>query len=245
MEDLNQPLISIPKKLHLDNQRAMLILDESLGGEGLHSELSQVQSVALALAIERRRSEGSFYRAYLASLPSNPPCPWLYISLADTDEAILRVISNNGVREGLWLKAENSWIGALRDSRSHFESLADEIIQVTRPSSRSVRPTTIASTIDIQEVLWCLAQVVSRSLGSGDASGLVPYCDLLNHDSSARPPMLQLSDMRESYDQLVITVTSINKGEVKEMDQGEELFISYGDLESDPLRTYLKFGFAI
>ena len=57
--------------------------------------------------------------------------------------------------------------------------------------------------------------------------------------------MIQLSDMEETYDQLVITVTNITDGEVKEMEEGEELLISYGDLESQPLKTYIKFGFTI
>jgi hypothetical protein len=124
------------------------------------------------------------------------------------------------------------------DEKIRYETLADEILL-------TLKLTSYDGLIDQQEILWCLAQVTSRSLGSGNASGLLPYCDLLNHSSSARPPMIQLSDMEETYDELVITVTNIKDGEVREMEEGEELLISYGDLESQPLKTYIKFGFTI
>lgn len=65
----------------------------------------------------------------------------------------------------------------------------------------------------------------------------VPVVDLLNHASSARPPMLQLDD----DDRLVVTVLPTRGGEAAPMAVGDELLISYG--ERQPLDAWLKFGF--
>ncbi len=54
-------------------------------------------------------------------------------------------------------------------------------------------------------------QVVSRSLGSGRSSGLLPYIDLANHHPGARPPMMQVgfvaADLCASPRALALTCT--------------------------------------
>ena len=236
------PLIVIPKSLHIDNIRAMAIIAVAMGmGSQVEIELVQVQLVALALSIERSKNAESQFYPYLASLPSSPPCPWYHVRPSDTDEAIGNMIERDVKHLQLdWIREKEKWIQAVRRSRQQYESLADEILNLLASTS-SNNPLQL---IEKDELLWSMAQVVSRSLGSGGASGLVPYCDLLNHSSTSRPPMLQLSDLCESYDKLVITVTNIKGDEVEAVREGEEIFISYGELETDTLRSYNKFGFA-
>lgn len=66
---------------------------------------------------------------------------------------------------------------------------------------------------------------------------MLPFIDLINHSSEARPPMLQLDD----DDQLVMTVAHLAGNQLASAAAGDELYISYGS-DFTPLEAYLKFG---
>jgi hypothetical protein len=53
---------------------------------------------------------------------------------------------------------------------------------------------------------------------------MLPFIDLINHSSEARPPMLQLDD----DDQLVMTVAHLSGNQLASAAAGDELYISYG-----------------
>ncbi|KAG2494304.1 hypothetical protein HYH03_007657 [Edaphochlamys debaryana] len=93
--------------------------------------------------------------------------------------------------------------------------------------------------LDREGLMWAMGHVASRSLGSGDSAGLLPYVDLANHDEMSRPPMLILDDR----DQLVYSLTSIRDGELAPLAAGQELFISYQAEDMSALQAWLKFGF--
>lgn len=120
------------------------------------------------------------------------------------------------------------WAAAAAEQRLEYEAQAAELAElVGRQLSLSA-----------DQFLAAIGHVSSRSLGAGAATGLVPFCDLINHSDIGRPPMLMLDD----NDRLVISVTNLVGDEVVALGAGQELYIQYAG-EFEALSAFLKFGF--
>lgn len=91
LADLDRgPLISLPYALYFDAKNAQALVAVALAAasrngalaheDAMHtvlSSLSAVQTLGLALALERQRGVASAWHTYICSLPPQPPCPWL------------------------------------------------------------------------------------------------------------------------------------------------------------------------
>ncbi|PNH11851.1 hypothetical protein TSOC_001250, partial [Tetrabaena socialis] len=127
------------------------------------------------------------------------------------------------------------WGAAVEAARRRYEGAADEVLEVVGGGGAQL----VAGGLRREELMWALAQVVSRSLGCGASAGLLPYIDMANHHPAARPPMMMLDER----DQVVFAVTSIREGELAPLAAGQELFISYQAEDMPPLKAWLKWGF--
>ncbi|EFJ49221.1 hypothetical protein VOLCADRAFT_90151 [Volvox carteri f. nagariensis] len=114
-------------------------------------------------------------------------------------------------------------------ARRRYGGMAEETLEVVGSDRAQLK-------LDHEGLMWAIGQVVSRSLGSGRASGLLPLIDMANHCSAARPPLMMLDEQ----DRLVFTLTSIRNGELAPLETGQELFISYQAEDMSPLQAWLK-----
>ncbi|GAX73678.1 hypothetical protein CEUSTIGMA_g1129.t1 [Chlamydomonas eustigma] len=158
--------------------------------------------------------------------------------------------------------SHSAWKDAAKLSKKRYQMLGMEVLDIC---GRDLN-------LSLEDIIWAMGQVASRSLGSGRSSGVVPYMDLLNHHAEARPPMLQVD---ESYDhdysssseqdhannnngkanqgnrlsmssqpRLLMTCTNVRGMELCPLEVGQELYISYGEWETS-LEAWLKFGFIL
>ncbi|GLC50640.1 hypothetical protein PLESTB_000402200 [Pleodorina starrii] len=257
-------LVVVPRALHLDNRAAVEAIAPLLGRadrqEAFAEQLGQLQQVACCLAVERAKGADSFWLPYLRTLPDTPPNPWLLTGsdLTEVLEAVAEAgrseaaeaaagegASSWGASEAEAAAADSSvgwsagaggcragWAAAVEAARRRYGAMADEVLEVVGGDSSRLK-------LDREGLMWALGQVVSRSLGSGRSSGLLPYIDMANHHSAARPPMMMLDEQ----DRLVFAVTSIRGGQLAPLEKGQELFISYQAEDMSPLQAWLKWGF--
>ncbi|KXZ48405.1 hypothetical protein GPECTOR_28g812 [Gonium pectorale] len=148
------------------------------------------------------------------------------------EEEVLEAGGTWGWEPGRGGSDRSGWAAAVEAARRRYRGLAEEVLEVVGPDAAALR-------VDPDGLMWALGQVVSRSLGSGRSSGLLPFIDMANHHAAARPPMMMLDDA----DRLVFAVTSIRGGELAPLGAGQELFISYQAEDMSPLRAWLKWGF--
>ncbi|GIL76511.1 hypothetical protein Vretimale_6026 [Volvox reticuliferus] len=262
-------LVVVPRALHLDNGAAVAAVCPQLGSgtrqDAFREQLGQLQQVACCLAVERAKGSESFWLPYVRTLPGMPPNPWLLTDadLAEVLEEMTEVaaarteqveagsttaeagnsgrVTSTGTSEAAkaavgWsagaVGCRTKWAAAVEAARRRYGGMAAEVLEVVGADRGQLR-------LDEEGLMWALGQVVSRSLGSGRSSGLLPLIDMANHDSAARPPLMMLDDQ----DRLVFAVTSIRGGELAPLETGQELFISYQAEDMSPLQAWLKWGF--
>ncbi|KAI8464964.1 MAG: hypothetical protein J3K34DRAFT_461663 [Monoraphidium minutum] len=240
------PLVVVPKDLHLENTTALRLLESWAGAaaaEDLAARMSSAMLVAVALAHEAALGPASRWAPYLASLPAQPPGPWLLPSdaVAAAAEAALARRPPNGGSGGGEADSVAAWVAAAAEYRRGVDEEVAAAAAVLAGAAAAAEAARArgggGGWLDAGLLTWALGHVESRSLGTAGSSGLVPVIDLLNHSPAARPPMLQLDDA----DRLVVTVLPTAAGAAAPLPPGGELLISYG--RRAPLEGWLKFGF--
>eukprot|EP00191_Tetraselmis_sp_GSL018_P001718 CAMPEP_0177606958 /NCGR_PEP_ID=MMETSP0419_2-20121207/17619_1 /TAXON_ID=582737 /ORGANISM="Tetraselmis sp., Strain GSL018" /LENGTH=122 /DNA_ID=CAMNT_0019101423 /DNA_START=1766 /DNA_END=2134 /DNA_ORIENTATION=+ len=98
-----------------------------------------------------------------------------------------------------------------------------------------------------------MGQVASRAFGSpGNALGMAPYIDLMNHSSSGPCPTwdpLRLIRRRcrgrfvSDDGEVLFYVPSVRDGLPRALERGDEVFINYIGSNADPVKVFLSFGF--
>lgn len=235
-------MICLPYSLYLEADKAAAVITDALSQastntasspqdtQQLLSDLSSLQTLALALAVARKQGTHSPWHPYISTLPDTPPVPWLpSLSSHDVSAAVALALrgdtnTDTAAKAGVPSQGhqpeaqpqhtqQTEWEAAVYAARAQYEASAAHVLRVC--GSRLG--------VSQEEVMWGLGNGVSRALTSGEACGLLPFIDLLNHDPDARPPMMQLDDA----DQLVMTVTPLRGNEVVPLLPGEELYINY------------------
>jgi hypothetical protein len=133
--------------------------------------------------------QGSFWQPYLASLPPQPPNPWL---LQDHQQVLAAVEPYSQQLAEAKAGTAADWVAATAAEQQQQVIAAAEIKLLLGDDLG----------ISQADVLAALGQVTSRSLVSGSSSGMCPVIDLVNHNAAAGAPMLQLDDA----EQLTMTV---------------------------------------
>lgn len=200
LEDLDAtgPLISVPQQLQFTSSTALDIIQHSSTATSLaaaaQQQLSDTQLIAAALAHELHNTYRSSWQPYLASLPQQPPNPWL---LTDPDQVLAAVEPYQQRLADAATTSVQDWVAAVTAARQEQLAAAAAVEALLGA----------ALGISQHDVLTALGHVTSRSLVSGSSSGMCPVIDLVNHHASASAPMLQLDDS----DTLVMTVLPLRE----------------------------------
>jgi hypothetical protein len=191
------PLISVPQTLQFTSSTALNIITAAAGpaaAAAAAKQLSDTQIIAAALAHELHNMQGSFWQPYLASLPPQPPNPWL---LLDQQEVLAAVEPYSQQLAAAKAGTAADWVAATAAERQQQIVAAAEVKLLLGDDLG----------VSQADVLAALGQVTSRSLVSGSSSGMCPVIDLVNHHAAAGAPMLQLDD----NDRLMMTVLPLRE----------------------------------
>ncbi|GIL45864.1 hypothetical protein Vafri_3000 [Volvox africanus] len=224
------PLILVPESLYMttDNARKLLQPLESkrFGLSFWHKELPGAVQLAVLLAMERRRGEDSFWAPYIRSLPSDVPCAW---ALCDDDLQKMLAALGPGAED---------WSHAVAAARSSVHQRAEHAVK--RYGKH------LLAELSVEDVVWALGQVLSRSFGNDPDIALAPFIDLCNHRHGAPRPG-GFVDERDGVSYAFIASSSNNNNSscerVHALAAGEEVYISYVMAKADPLTTFLNLGF--
>ncbi|GBF98672.1 hypothetical protein Rsub_11666 [Raphidocelis subcapitata] len=227
--------------------------------------LSSAVLVAMALAHEAALGATSRWAPYTALLSPAPPSPWLLPrrelrhaaaealagaprgSCGDAQASGSGSGSSGGGDGGGGSGSGSSgggvaaWVSAAEAYRAEVDAEVARALELLAGAAAAADAAAVAGQgggwLSRELLTWAIGHVESRSLGTSGSSGLVPAVDLLNHDPSTRPPMLQLDDS----DRLVVTVLPMRDGDAAPLAAADELCIDYG--ARAPLEGWLKFGF--
>lgn len=153
-----QPVIIVPESLYLSSDGARELLaaaDSQRSGFGLFRSkpepLPGTVAVALALAVERARGEDSFWRPYVASLPSEVQCGW---ALHGSQLAsILEELEARGIDRA------KGWADEVRQARAGVERWARRAVEQYGKL--------LPAKVDVDDMVWAMSQV-----GLRDGAGL-------------------------------------------------------------------------
>ena len=180
--------MSVPQQLQFTATAALDIIRTAAGPDAADAaaeQLSHSQLLAAALAHELNHKQASFWQPYLATLPAEPPNPWLLTDPDQVSAALKPYQQHAAVAAEDWATATAAKRQQQLQAAAAVEALLGDALGVSQ-----------------RDVITAMGHVTSRSLGSGSSSGMCPVIDLLNHVATAGAPMLQLDDR----DQLVMTV---------------------------------------
>ena len=98
-----------------------------------------------------------------------------------------------------------------------------------------------ALNLDVPDVTWSLGQSLSRAYGNEPI--LIPVVDCVNHSAKTVPPLTITND----EGQLLTCISNFDtKFAVRELSEGEEVFVNYGGsdgFESTKLEMFVDYGF--
>ena len=175
--------------------------------------------LALVLAIEAEAGDKSFWWPYISCIETQPaPNGW-----ALSKEAVERYLDKAGL------------LADIPDWEDRFEQAVTAIegqVKVLREGWGR------ALGIKRDRLRWAIGHVLSRCFGDSEVVGLAPFIDLFNHSSHASPP--EGSEGAEGA--VVMNVVAKWGDEPRDVDSGEEVFISYV-ARTDPMTAFLSFGF--
>ncbi|PNH11431.1 hypothetical protein TSOC_001791, partial [Tetrabaena socialis] len=217
------PLIVVPERLYMSSDAARALLSglsaKRFALSLFERELPSPTQLALLLAAERGKGDGSFWAPYIRSLPHDVPCAW---ALGQRElDAALAALGPAAV--------EDVWVAAVEAAR----------VGVRRKAEAAVQRYGRHLGVEVEDVVWAMGQVLSRSFGRDPHIGLAPYIDLLNHRAGSPLP----GGFLDEQDGLPYAfVQSSHFGETRELAAGDEVYISYG-CSGDPLATFLNLGF--
>jgi hypothetical protein len=181
----------VPKDLHLENTAALKLLESWMGpaaAADAAAGMSSAALVAVALAYEKALGAASRWAPYIASLPEEPPAPWLLPREA-LAAAAAAAIAGRGGGGGEGGCTVSEWVAAAKARRSEVEeevtraclALADAAAAAdaarhlgsrTAGSTSGSGGDTCGSWLTPPLLTWALAHVQSRSLGTAGSSGL-------------------------------------------------------------------------
>ncbi|KXZ46517.1 hypothetical protein GPECTOR_43g954 [Gonium pectorale] len=183
-------------------------------------ELPAVVQLAILLAVERRRGDESFWAPYIRSLPDYVPCAWAW-----GDQELGGALAALGP----WAAG---WEPAVASARRGVRQRAEEAVK------RYGRH--LPGGVAIDDVVWAMGQVLSRSFGRDPDVGLAPFIDLCNHRHGAPRPA---GFVDERYGAPYAYVESSAFGRPRPLAAGDEVYVSYAADGGDPLAAFLNLGF--
>ncbi|KAL0023407.1 hypothetical protein WJX79_006595 [Trebouxia sp. C0005] len=218
-----EPLLLVPEELSISTILAKEKLAPILKAANLPSleELDAVLPLALFLAYERNKGQGSFWQPYLGLLPEQPGCAWLM-----HPEELTQALQQ--VKQLVGAEAQD-WESKVQDAKDavNFQASA-----MATAYSKELN-------VSADDILWGMGQVLSRCFGQEPDLAMLPFTDLCNHSSHAMAPnsYTGTEDSRP-----FVFVSSVWDNEPRPLATGDELFISYM-AATPPLTAFLNLGF--
>lgn len=211
-DDLLQPLIVIPKELQLTDEIALATIEPLIPSEILAAAplrtLDAGALVSLLLAHERAKGAQSFYWPYIANLPSEAPCPWMWT--VDKVREELANIAQQGVDVAGWRES-------LMHAQGYSRAVARGMCQ-DYGAYLGITP---------EDILWAIGMMTSRGYGRDYSPGLIPYIDMVNHRATNMPFLFKEDPLEQS--QGCYTVWSFDREgkQPRALSVGEELYVNY------------------
>jgi hypothetical protein len=206
------------------------------GGPPPLGEVDGLSRLALLLAHERGRGAASAWAPYIASLPADPPCAW-HMAPARLAAALDGLAAARGGGGG----SDGGGGGGDATLPARWAAAVEAAGRVARARAAALAGAYGAPLgVDAAGVAWAMGHVVSRCFGRGGDVALAPLVDSCNHAAGASPPFaLEAS----GGGGVRVCVSPPGGGGLA---AGQELCISYGDLEGGretALQVFLNFGF--
>ncbi|KAL3144812.1 hypothetical protein ABBQ38_001921 [Trebouxia sp. C0009 RCD-2024] len=218
-----EPLLLVPEELSITTSLAKERLHPLFQAAGLPDlqDLDAVLPLALFLAHEHNKGQGSFWQPYLDLLPQQPGCAWLMppAELADAVKAVQQLVG---------------------DEASDWDLRVLEAQQAVTIQARALAGTYGGLlNVSTDDVLWGMGQVLSRCFGQEPDLAMLPFTDLCNHSCHAMAPN---SYVGTEDGKPFVFVSSIWDDQPRPLAVGDELFISYM-ANTPPLTAFLNLGF--
>jgi len=221
-----QPLFSIPEELVMTKEKAK----KTLGSGLVTDDMDEFIALALLLIVERGKGDTSFWKPYLDIIPQdeelNPLFRW-----KDEEKALLKgspaLVAAESLKQKL--KDEFAYVSAniIAKNPEVFNNLPE------------YKASKAKSKIDFELWEWAFAVLFSRAIcfPSTNDLALVPYADLLNHNSFCSTFFDVQTDGFFNKQRNVVLYTDRN------YKQTEQVYVTYGQKSNAEL--LLLYGFVV